>query len=161
MHSHTGRTMTLGRGSIYSASTKQKITSKSSTEAELIGLNNIAGQILWTRNFLIEQGYEIGASTVFQDNKSAMLLANNGILSSSKRTKHINVRYYFIKDRIDNNEVNLVYCPTRSMVGDYFTKPLQGSQFICFRDAIMGTTCFSSLSKERVEETNKNIDSTE
>ena len=84
IRSHTGGTMTLGQGSIYSASTKQKITSKSLTEAELIGLNDIAEQILWTRNFLIEQGYNTEASTVYQDNKSTMLLANNGILSLSK-----------------------------------------------------------------------------
>ena len=121
-------------------------------EAKFIGLNNIAGQIIWTRNFLIKQGDDIKASTVFQDNKMVMLLANNGILSSSKRTKHINVRYYFIKDRVKEGEINIVYCPTNTMVTIYLTKPLQGSQFVRFRDAIMGTTCFNSLSKERVEE---------
>ena len=82
----------------------KKITSKSSTEAELIGLNDISGQILWTWNFLIEQGYDVKASTVYQDNKSAIQLASNSILSSSKHTKHIRVRYYFIKDQIDNEE---------------------------------------------------------
>ena len=147
MQSHTGATMTLGRGSISSFSSKQKLNARSSTEAELIAANDILGQVLWTRNFLEDQGYAIKTSTVYQDNKSAMLLEKNGILSSSKRTKHINVKYYFIKDRIDKEEVNIIYCPTKYMVADYFTKPLQGSLFSCFRDAIMRTTCFDSISQ--------------
>ena len=150
--SHTGGTMTMGKGSIFSTSCKQKINARSSTEAELIGVNDVAGQIIWTRNFINEQGYNINTSTLFQDNKSAMLLEQNGILSSSKRTKHINVRYYFIKDCIDRKEIHVIYCPTESMIGDYFTKPLQGSKFVKFRDIIMGSACFGSLNKERVEE---------
>ena len=152
MRGHTGATMTLGKGSIFSASTKQKLNSKSSTKAELIGMNNIIGQILWTQNFLAEQGYTVTPSTIYQDNKSAMLLEHNDIMSSSKRTKHIDIRFYFIKDKIDKNEVNVIYCPTGDMLGDYFTKPLQGTQFVRFRDAIMGVECFNSIGKERVEE---------
>ena len=125
----------------------------SSTEAGLIDINDVAGQILWTHNFLIEQGYSVGASMVHQDNKSAMLLSSNGILSSSKQTKHINVRHYFIKDRIEKGEINIVFCPTSNMTTNYFTKPLQCSQFVRFRDVIIGTTCFNSLSKECVAET--------
>ena len=150
--SHTGGTMTMGRGSIFSTSCKQKINTCSSTEAELIGVNDVAGQIIWTRNFINKQGYNINTSTLFQDNKSAMLLEQNGILSSSKRTKHINVRYYFIKDCIDWKEIHVIHCPTESMVADYFTKPLQGSKFVKFWDIIMGSKCFGSLNKERVEE---------
>ena len=144
--------MGKGKGSIYSTSCKQKSNTRSSTEAELIGMNDVAGQIIWTRNFLNEQGYTIESSTVYQDNKSAILLEKNGTLSSSKRTKHINVRYYFLKDYIDKNEIHVIHCPTENMVGDYFTKPLQGAQFVKFRDMIMGTTCFDSINKERVEE---------
>ena len=85
-----------------------------------------------------------------------MLLEQNGILPSSKRTKHINVRYYFIKDCIDKNEIHVIYCPTELMIADYFTKPLQGSKFIKFRNIIMGSECFDVLNKERVEETKNN-----
>ena len=76
-----------------------------------------------------------------------MLLENNGVLSSSKQKKHINVRYYFIKDRIDKEEINVIYCPTDKMIADYFTKPLQGSLFMRFRDAIMITTYFDSITQ--------------
>ena len=151
--SHTGGTMSLGKGSIYSTSCKQKINARSSTEAELIGVNDVLGQIIWSRNFLTDQGYNIESSIIYQDNKSAMLLEKNGVMSSSKRTKHINVRYYFIKDYVDRNEVHIIHCPMEDMIGDYFTKPLQGSQFVKFRDMIMGCTCFDTLNKERVGET--------
>ena len=74
---------------------------------------------------------------MFQDNQSVILLENNGKKSSSKRTRHINIRYYFITDRIKNGELEIEYCPTDDMVADYFTKPLQGKKFLQFRKTIM------------------------
>ena len=68
-----------------------------------------------------------------------MLLERNGKASSSKRTKHINVRYFFITDRISKGEVRVEWCPTKEMVADFMTKPLQGSIFTKFRDLIMGS----------------------
>ena len=69
-----------------------------------------------------------------------MLLEKNGKASSSKRTRHINIRYYFVTDRISAGELNVSYCPTLDMIGDYFTKPLQGSLFRKFRNIILGIT---------------------
>ena len=93
MRGHTGGGLTLGKGAIYSRSTKQKINSKSSTETEIIGVDDIIPQILWTNYFMHEQGWSIKETIIHQDNKSAILLENNGKLSSSNRTKHINVLY--------------------------------------------------------------------
>eukprot|EP00978_Attheya_sp_CCMP212_P048299 scaffold500167_cov161-Attheya_sp.AAC.1 len=104
MKSHTGGTFSLGRGSIYSASLKQKLNTKSSTEAELVGVNDLMPQILWTQYFMEAQGYTVDQSLVAQDNLSAMLLENNGRASSSKRTRHINIRYFFVTDRIKAGE---------------------------------------------------------
>ena len=87
---------------------------------------------------MLAQGYEVKDNVLFQDNKSAMLLIKNGMASSSKRTKHINIRYFFITDRVANGEVTIKWCPTADMVGDYMTKPLQGNIFRKFRDIIMG-----------------------
>jgi hypothetical protein len=137
MRSHTGGTMTLGKGSIYSTSTRQKLNTKSSTEAELVGVDDVMPQILWTRYFLQEQGYGACESIIYQDNKSAILLEENGRASSSKRTRHINIRYFFVADRVANQEVSIAYCPTGRMVADYFTKPLQGTPFRKFRDIVM------------------------
>jgi hypothetical protein len=129
--------MTLGKGATYGASTKQKLNTKSSTEAELVGVNDVMPQILWTHYFLEAQGYAVTNSVINQDNQSAMLLEKNGRGSSSKRTRHINIRYFFVADRVAAGEVSINYCPTGDMLADFFTKPLQGSIFRKFRDIIL------------------------
>ena len=80
--------------SIWSNSIKQKINTRSSTEAELVAVDDMMPQILWTRYFMEAQGYGSKNTIVYQDNKSAILLEKNGKMSSSKRTKHINIRYF-------------------------------------------------------------------
>ena len=66
-----------------------------------------------------------------------MLLENNGKASSSKRMRYISIRYYFITDRIGRHEIEVRYCPTDEMIGDFYTKPLNGSKFRKFRNIIM------------------------
>jgi len=66
---------------------------------------------------------------IYQDNKSTILLAENGKCSSSKRTRHINVQYLFVADKIKKGKVKVAFCPTMNMLADFFTKPLQGSTF--------------------------------
>ena len=97
LRSHTGGVGSLGRGATYSCSTKQKLNTTSSTEAELVGVNDVMPQVLWTRCFIEAQGCKISDCITYQDNKSAILLERNGRSSSGKKTKHFNVRYYFIK----------------------------------------------------------------
>ena len=137
MRSHTGGAMTMGSGVIYGTSHKQKLNTKSSTEAELIGASDIIPQVIWTRYFLEAQGYTVSDSIVYQDNQSAILLEKHGRASSSKRTRHINIRYFFVSDRIANKELSVEYCPTLQMLADFFTKPLQGAQFQVLRNRIM------------------------
>lgn len=134
--SHTGAVLTLGKGAVNTISTKQKLNTRSSTEAELVGADDTVTQALWTKYFLEEQGYTC-ETTMYQDNTSAMLLEKNGTESSSKRTRHINVRYYFIKDCIDKKHLTVKFCPTDDMIGDYPSKPLQGKKFRKHRKAMM------------------------
>ena len=75
---------------------------------------------------------------MFQDNETAMLLKKNSKASSGKRTKHINMRYFFITDQISKGRVKVVRCPTGDMTADFYTKPLQKEIFRNFRDQIMG-----------------------
>ena len=138
MRSQSGATMSLGTGSAISQSKKQGLNTKSSTEAELVAADDSMSQLVWTRNFLLAQGEKVAENILFQDNKSAILLEKNGAASSSKRTRHINVRYFFISDRQANGELSVLYCETAKMVADYFTKPLQGKLFYFLRDIIMG-----------------------
>ena len=77
--------MSLGKGAAYSTSCKQKLNTKSSTEAELVAIDDTMGQILWTRNILLGQGISITTATnIYQDNKSTILHAENGKGSSSR-----------------------------------------------------------------------------
>jgi hypothetical protein len=99
MRSHTGGTMSMGTGAACSSSTRQKLNTKSSTEAELVGLDDALPQALWTNYSMEAQG--CGVSTVLnQDNQSTIKLSENGKASSGKGTRHINIRHFFITDGI-------------------------------------------------------------
>jgi Reverse transcriptase (RNA-dependent DNA polymerase) len=137
MKGHTGGTLSMGKGSIYSVATGQKLVARSSTEAELIGVHDLMPQIVWTSYFLQAQGQQVTDSILYQDNMSSILLEKNGRSSSTKRTRHINIRFFFVKDRVANGEVRIEHCPTLDMLADYFTKPLQGALFYKLRDQIM------------------------
>jgi hypothetical protein len=138
LRSQTGATFSLGFGSIYSMARKQKLNTTSSTEAELVGVHDAMSQIIWFRHFIKAQGIKLSNNILFQDNKSAILLHKNGTASSSRNTRHINIRYFFIKDRIKSGEVEINFCPSNEMVADFFTKPIQGKRFIDLRNVIMG-----------------------
>ena len=138
--SHTGATLSFGKGSVYSMSSKQQINTRSSTEAELVGINDVLSMILWTRLFLKAQGYHVTDNILHQDNESTIKLARNGQRSSSKQTWHIEVRYYFITDHINQDRLQVSYCPTGDMLADYFSKPLQGSLFRKFCNLILNVS---------------------
>jgi len=72
------------------------------------------------------QGFKRKETIIYQDNQRAILLEKNGRESSGKRTRHMNIKYFFIKDRVDKGEITIKFCPTEEMVADHFTKPLQG-----------------------------------
>ena len=93
--------------------------------------------VLWTKNFLEAQGYDIKARIILQDNESAIKLEKNGQKSVGQRSRHIKIRYFFITDQVEKGNVSVEYCPTDDMEGDYMTKPLQGAKFDKFRRSIM------------------------
>ena len=100
-----------------------------------MAIDKSMGQILWSRHFLAAQGEHVPTTTIYQDNKSTILLAENGRTSSSKQTRHLNVRYFFVMDKIKKGKVKIAYCPTQEMLGDFFTKPLQGTQYVQMRSS--------------------------
>jgi hypothetical protein len=102
----------MGRGFPISVSTKQKLNTRSSTESELISVNDMMPIICWTRYFLLSQGYGIIENILLQDNSSSILLEQNGRASSGKRTRHINIRYFLIMDRV-NMRLALIGVPPR------------------------------------------------
>ena len=138
MRGHTGATMSLGNGLVFSSSWKQKLVTRGSTESEVVGVFDVLPQVLWTKKFLEDQGVEVKETILYQDNMSSMLLERNGRQSSMKRTKHMDIHYFYVSEHIQNKTISLKHCPTEEMLADYFTKPFQGSLFVRLRNHIMG-----------------------
>jgi hypothetical protein len=142
----TGGGMTLGKGACLSGSNKQKTNSKSACETDLIGVDDYIFLVLWSLYFIQAQGIDMSNARIYQDNKSTILLENNGKMSSSKRTKHIKSKFFFITDRIHQGEVVVEYLPTEEMWIDVNTKPKQGYPFR--RDRAMLMNCPVDLPDE-------------
>ena len=134
--SHTGGLLSLGGAAFAVKSTKQKLVTKSSTEGELVGVSDYSGEIIEKRNFLIAQGYEMEEATLFQDNMSTIAMIKNG-RPTSDRTRHVNIRFFYIKDRVDAGEITVKHMPTANMIADILTKPLQGELFRRLRAALL------------------------
>jgi hypothetical protein len=117
---------------------KHSIAAKSSAESELISVSDKLSPGIWQLNFMIGQGYvDIKPLILFQDNTSTIAMMLKG-KSTSKRTRHINIRYFFVKDRIEvTKEVEVQYLPTDEMVADILTKPLQGEKFRYLRKKLL------------------------
>ena len=134
--SHTGSLITLGQGAICCMSRKQKLVTRSSTEAEVVGVYDGMPSAIWANQFLQAQGYAMKPIHMMQDNLAAIQIEKHGS-KSCKRTKHMNLRYFWINDRISQGEVVPVYCPTNDMLADILTKPLQGKSFENLRDSLL------------------------
>ena len=103
-------------------------------------VDDVATKILWTKQFLEKQGYKIEQNILYQDNKSTILLLENGKRSFGKRTRVLNIQYFFMHDQQQKGNVSVAYCPTRKMTGDFMTKPKNGQAYRKFSDDIMGVT---------------------
>jgi hypothetical protein len=119
MKSHTGGVISFGRGGLACKSGKQKLVTKSSTEAETVGASDYLPNTLWTHMFLEAQGYRIQGSYFEQDNESAIKLETNGRISAGPKSRHINIRYFWIKDRSKDANITIRHCPTLAMLADF------------------------------------------
>lgn len=104
---------------------------------------------LWIKRVLECQGYGVDRVTFYQDNESAIKMEKNGLKSCGDRSRHIKIRYFFIKDTIHNEDIELKHCKTEAIIADFLTKPLQGKQFKIMRYILMRTSAFPV--EERVE----------
>jgi len=168
MRSHTGGVISFGTRGLLCKSSKQKINTKSSTEAELVGASDYLPNAIWVKLFMEAQGHQINECILEQDNEAAIKLEKNGRASSGARTRHINIRYFFIKDRTAAENIKIRHCPTLQMLADFFTKPLQGALFRLFRDVILGhahistlTAAIAAAAQERVGERPADDESTD
>jgi hypothetical protein len=136
--SHTGGVMTYGEGAVQTISSKQKINTRSTCESELVGTDDGATKILWTKLFMEAQGYKIKKNILCQDNKSTIQLLENGRQSAGKRSRAINIWYFFLADQRQKGNIDVEYCNTKDMWADPMSKPLQGSEFKIMADRLMG-----------------------
>ena len=134
--SHSALALTLGQGSILAKSSKQKLVTKSSTEAELVAESDFASEAIYGTEFLLAQGEDVTPAIIHQDNMSTIAMIKNGI-SKSDKTRHMNVRYFWTKERVENGEIQILYTPTDDMVADILTKPLQGDKFLTLRRMLL------------------------
>jgi len=150
---HGGAVFSLGRGATSSYSRKLKMNTRSSTETELVTADLLTPEMLWSLHFIQAQGYDAECVGLYQDNISTQLLIKNGKLSSGKRTKHIKVKFFFIKDRVDDGEKRVVDCPTKEMWADIMTKPLLGTAFRVIRAELMNCDVnYEDLPEEEIEQ---------
>jgi hypothetical protein len=120
-HTHTGSCVVIGDlGAVHCRSSKQTIVT------ELVELSDSANQGLFLWSFLTLQGYSMGAVILYQDNLSSMALLARG-RSGGERTRHIDRRYFWMKDRVDRGEAEIVHKGTVELYANVLTKPLQGA----------------------------------
>ena len=110
--SHMGGGLTMGKGFAISVSKAHKLNTRSSTEGEIVSVDDCLSLILWSREFMIAQGYGYNRNIILQDNMSSILLENNGKESSVKRTRHMNIRYFGITDWVNKKEAKIMWVGT-------------------------------------------------
>ena len=108
-------------------SKKQHSVSTSTVEAEYIAAESCCAQVLWMRNQLFDYGFKLEKIPIFCDNTSAIAITENPVQHS--RTKHIDIRYHFIREHVMNGIVELHFVPSEKQLADIFTKPLDESTF--------------------------------
>jgi hypothetical protein len=133
--STSGYVFMLGNGAVSWSSKKQPIVTLSTTEAEFVAATTCACQAIWLRKILEElQFKQIGCTTIFCDNSSTIKLSKNPVLHG--RSKHIDVKFYFLRDLCKDGTIDLVYCKSEDQIADIFTKALKRELFIKLRELL-------------------------
>ena len=131
-HSTSGYIFQIGNSTISWCSKKQITVAKSTTEAEYVSLALAAQEAIWLRSLLSDLGQKVTSPTnIFEDNQGAIQLAKNPKFHN--RTKHIDVTYHFIRERVNSDEISVTYCSTNEMKADIMTKGLSKVLFEKFR----------------------------
>ena len=125
--STSGYVFTLFGAALSWMSKRQSVIALSSTEAEYMALTHAAKEAIWLRRLCLELGFELGAIEVRCDNQGAIQLAKNPAFHS--RTKHIDIQYHFIREKVEKKEVQLEKVDTTENSSDFLTKAVTGVKF--------------------------------
>ncbi|GJU14493.1 hypothetical protein Tco_1142459 [Tanacetum coccineum] len=139
----------LGDKLVSWSSKKQTSTSISSTEAKYIVMSGCCAQILWMRSQLSDYGFAYNCVPLYCDNKSAIALCCNNF--QHFRSKHIDIRHYFIREQVENGVVELYFVRTEYQLADIFTKalPRERFEFILHR---LGMKCMKPETLKRLQD---------
>jgi hypothetical protein len=132
--STSGTCQFLGRSLVSWASKKQNSVALSTAEAEYIAAGHCCAQLLWMRQTLRDIGYKLSKVSLLCDNESAIRMADNPVEHS--RTKHIAIRYHFLRDHQQRRDIEISYVSTKEQLADIFTKPLDGKTFTKLRNEL-------------------------
>jgi hypothetical protein len=124
----------LGRSLVSWASKKQNSVALFTAEAEYIATCHCCAQLLWMRQTLRDYGYKLSKVPLLCDNESAICMADNPVEHS--RTKHIAIRYHFLRDHQQRRDVEIAYVITKEQLADIFTKPLDEKTFTKLRNEL-------------------------
>ena len=143
-HSTTGNIFMMGGGPVSWLSKKQAIVALSTSEAEYVALSFATQEVVWLRKLLITdlKSTSQKPTVLMEDNQGAISIAKNPVAHA--RTKHIDIRYHYIREAVQNGTINLCFCPSENMIADLLTKPLPRGRFTMLRDA-MGLTELLSM----------------
>ncbi|GJU68534.1 hypothetical protein Tco_1254793 [Tanacetum coccineum] len=117
----------LGKKLVSWSSKKQDCTTLSTAEAEYVSLSACCAQVLWMRTQLTDYGFHFNKIPIYCDLKSAIAISCNPVRHS--RTKHITVRYHFIKEHVEKGTIELYFVKMDYQLADLFTKALPVDQF--------------------------------
>ncbi|WVZ63714.1 hypothetical protein U9M48_013322 [Paspalum notatum var. saurae] len=136
--STSGTCQLLGTSLVSWSSRKQASVSLSTTEAEYIAAASCCSQLLWMKATLSDFGLRFGKIPLLVDSTSAISVAKNPVLHS--RTKHIDVRFHFLRDHYEKGDIDLVHVASENQLADIFTKPLEFGAFVRLRVIVNGTS---------------------
>ena len=134
--SRTGIIIMMAGGVVSTESSKQRLVTKSSAEAELVGSCDGASKGLGAREFLIHQGHVLPSTIMMEDNSAVLDFIKAG-KPTTKRSKHIKMRYFFVTQHVESGEITMKWCSTENMLADMLTKPLVGIQFYSIRERVI------------------------
>jgi hypothetical protein len=132
--STSGTCQFLGRSLVSWASKKQNSVALSTVEVEYIDAGHCCAQLLWMRQTLRDYGYKLSKVPLLCDNESAIRMTDNPVEHS--RTKHIDIRYHFLRDHQQKGDIEIAYVSTHNQVADIFTNPLDEKTFSKLRNEL-------------------------
>jgi hypothetical protein len=130
----SGTCQFLGRSLVSWASKKQNLVALSTAEAEYIAAGHCCAQLLWMRQTLRDYGYKLSKVFLLCDNESAIRMTGNPVEHSC--TKHIDIRYHFLRDHQQREDITIAYVSTHNQLADIFTKPLDEKTFSKLRNEL-------------------------